>query len=279
VLLKDSSKNEVSELAFASGVNDDGSQFIDSMLAYLMVEVKNKDTNQKEMKKVSVHLHERGVWRYFDSLLPDTSHLAPKVIDHMVSLARDFPDRMAGSILAIGQKYNPPRPNIVFWRNEAFVLPQNISDEQYFKQDIRGYLIKAEDVSRSLYSACETFAESLLTRGSNTNKEERKPEKKDVSNFIEQMNVLPFYWSQLEAKFHEVLGDYARNRNPDDIHCGWLVAVRNALSGAWAIQQNSVSGGDVWTLRALIKANNVIVAKIKEMNEEIQQLKPEEVTA
>ncbi len=269
VRLKYNNTDEISEVAFASGVNDDESDFIDPMLAYAIVDVKNKDTKVLEKKKVTVRLQEKGVWRDFDSLLPDNTQLAPKVIDNMIALTRNNSERTAGNIVVFGQKYNPPRPNIIFWRNESFILPKAVIGDRYIRGDVHSYLIEADNTSKSLYSACATYARLLLSRG------ERKPEKKDISNFIEQMNVLPHYWSKLERKFHEVLRDYTLDKDPDDIHHDWLVAARDALSDSWKLHQNSIAGSDAWAIRAMVKANGIIENKIKELNNEIKQLEKE----
>ncbi len=271
VRFNDNNTNEISEVAFASGVNDDESDIIDPMLAYAIVDVKNNETKATEKRKVIVHLHEKGVWRDFDSLLPDNTQLAPKVIDNMVALTRYIMERIADSIMVLGQKYNPPRPNIVFWRKESFILPKVAIGDRYIRGDIHSYLAKAENTNKSLYSACETYAQSLLSRG------ERKPEKKDITNFIDQMNVLPCYWSMLERKFHEILRDYALDIDPDDIHRDWFVAVRNALSDSWQLHQDSIAGSDAWAIRAMVKADDIIAKEIAKLNKEIKLLK-EEVT-
>jgi CRISPR system Cascade subunit CasA len=267
VRFKNDNTERVSEIAFASGVGYEDSGVIDPMLAYAIVDVKDKETKETTKKKVTVHLGDRGAWRDFDSLLPDDTQLAPKVIQNMIALTRNSPEKMADSVMVLGQKYNPPRPNIVFWRMEKFTLPKAMASDRYIRGDIHSYLEEAKDVSKSLYSACASYAQSLLSRG------ERKPEKKDVSNFIEQIPSLPQYWSMLEAKFHEVLRDYTLDKNPDDIHHEWLVAVRNALSSAWKLHQDSIAGGDIWAIRAMAKADVVIGKKIAELHKSIQSLK------
>lgn len=267
IRFKNDNTDGVSAIAFASGVGYEDSGVIDPMLAYAIVDVKDTETKEITKKKGTVHLGDRGIWRDFDSLLPDTTQLAPKVIDNMLSLTRNSPEKMADSVIVLGQKYNPPRPNIVFWRMERFTLPKVVKDDRYIRGDIHSYLEEAKNANIALYKSCAKYAESLLSRG------DRKPEKNDVRNFIDQMPSLPHYWSTLEAKFHEVLRDYTLEKNSDDIHHDWLVAVRNALSDAWKLHQDSIAGGDAWAIRAMVKADGIIQTRIGELNKSIQSLK------
>lgn len=257
----------ISELAFASGVGWENSVIVDPMLAYAIVDVKDQETKQKIKKRMVIRFEERGLWRDFDSLLPDESQLAPKVIENTVMLSKGVSDRSPKGVLVLGQRYYPPRPNISFWRREFFIFPGAIIGDKCIRGDIRSYLDEAEDVNKSLYSACANFGESLLSRG------ERKPEPPDIKGFITQMPSLPYYWSTLESKFHDILRDYTLECNPDDIHHDWLVSVRNALQEAWSLHEQSVPGGDTWAIRALVKAERIVGIKIKELNESIKKLK------
>jgi CRISPR system Cascade subunit CasA len=270
VRFKNNNTDRITCIAFASGVGyDENSGVIDPMLAYSIVDVKDQGTKETTKKKVTVHLGARGIWRDFDSLLPDDTQLAPTVIDNMIALTRSFPEKMADSVMVLGQKYYPPRPNIAFWRMERFTLPKAMRSDRYIRGEIHSYLEEAEDGNKSLYSACANYAQALLSRG------DRKPEKNDVSNFIEQMPSLPHYWSILETKFHEILREYTLARNPDDIHHDWLVAVRDALAAAWKLHQNSVAGGDAWAIRAMVKADAIIERIKVELSRDIQSLKGE----
>ncbi len=267
IRFKTENSDEICELAFASGVGWKDSGIIDPMLAYTIIDVKDKETKQKIKRKTVIRFEERGLWRDFDSLLPDESRLAPKVIENMVMLSKGVTGRSPKGVLVLGQRYYPPRPNIAFWRKEFFVIPGAIIGDKYIRGDIRSYLDEAKDVNKSLYSACANFGESLLSRG------ERKPEQEDIKNFITQMPSLSYYWSTLESKFHEILRDYTFDCNPEDIHHDWLVSVRNALQEAWSLHEQSVSASDVWAIRALVKAGNIIKNKTIELNKSIKQLK------
>jgi CRISPR system Cascade subunit CasA len=266
IRFKSENSDEISELALASGVGWIDSGIVDPMLAYAIVDVKDKETKQSTKKKVAIRFEDRGLWRDFDSLLPDESQLAPKVIDSTVRLSKEATDRLPKGIFVLGQRYYPPRPNIAFWRKEFFVLPKAIVGDKCIREDVRLYLDEAEDANKSLYSACAAFGEALLSRG------DRKPEQNDVKNFIQQMPTLSYYWSTLESKFHEVLQDYTLECSPDDIHRDWLIAVRNALSEAWGLHEQSVFGGDAWAIRALVKSGGIIGRKINELNDSIKKL-------
>jgi len=267
ILLEKDMGSRVSRLAFASGVEVSDSELVDAMLAYIIVEKKEKGKEAKIKKKISVHLSDKGIWRDFDSLLPDNSGLAPKVVENAISLTRNIPERYPAGMMVFGQKYNPLRPNLIFWRKEYFVLPKQAKENRFIRNDIRNQLKEVNDTATVLYKACEIYSEEVIRHG------DRKVEGKDLRNFIEQISSLPYYWSILEAKFHEVLRDYSKGKDPDDIHKDWLIGLRNAISDSWNLHRKSISGSDPWEVRAFVKADGIIGKAIKELNEKISILK------
>lgn len=258
VLLNQSPSGNVSSVRFIAGEGFDKDCGIkDPMQAH------RKDDRRGLLPVI---FKEYGFWREFQSLLPDGSEPAPKVVENAVGLTRQSQDRIPKSFLVLGLKNTPPSANLDFWRMERFEYPPALAGDRCIRVDIQRILEDAEDAGKSLYSACARYGQSLLSRG------ERKVEKKDVQNYIEQMLILPHFWSTLEAKFHEVLRDYTIEKEPYDIRHDWLVAVRNALTDAWKLHQQSISGSDAWAIRALVNAEKLVAIKIKEINSDIQQL-------
>lgn len=247
------------ELTFASGVECISSDYVDPMLAYRIDEKKGK---------LPIQFRERGLWRNFDSLLPDESKLAPKVIEHAAALARSNRARYPRSIMVLGQANN--KAKIKYWRMERFALPEALAGNRFIRTDIRQVLTDAEDAQRSLWRACRSYARNLLSRG------DRSPASKDISAFVEQMPVNSWYWSTLEARFHEILEAYTLDRDPDDIRCQWLKNVQDTLRTAWQKHRASVSSGDAWAIRALVRAEGSVARKVKELSDEIRKYEPQE---
>lgn len=240
----------VEKVAFASGVAHDNADMRDPMLAY------RKDD---EKGLLPLQFKEKGLWRDFDSLLPDSSGIAPQVIDHAIYLARFNPERLPRSVMVFGQSNN--KAKVEFWRMERFILPLALIGEKSIRAEIRGQLQFAEKVQKILWEACSVFAKCLLTR------EERPLEKGDVFAFVSQMICIPLYWSEVEAKFHAVLGAYTLDRDPDQIEQDWCLAVIDALKNAWRQHQSSISLSDAWGIRALVKAERFLKGKlIKQFN-------------
>ncbi|MGD9686369.1 MAG: type I-E CRISPR-associated protein Cse1/CasA [Desulfobacter sp.] len=248
----------ISKLAFASGVGSTSSDQIDPMLEYRIDE---------KLGKLSMQFRDRGFWRDFDSLLPDESHLAPQSIEHTATLTRSNRERFPRSVLILGQANN--KAKIEYWRMERFTLPAALVSDRYIRTEIRQLLTDAEDAQKSLWSACRSYARDILSRGS------REPAGKDISAFVDQMPVSPWYWSTLESCFHSVLHDYTVEIGPDVIRYRWLIDVRNAIKSAWEQQCTAVSTGDAWAIRALVKAEKPVRRKIKELGDEITKLDPE----
>ena len=127
----------------------------------------NPSNNPDPMQSYRVHKEkgilpvqfkeERGTWRDFDSLLPDNTELAPLTVQNAVKLAGGDPDRIAGSVLVLGLKYDPPSANVSFWRMERFVLPEALAGEGQIRREIKQLLTDAEDVQESLKAACRLF--------------------------------------------------------------------------------------------------------------------------
>jgi CRISPR system Cascade subunit CasA len=245
----------VGELIFASGVACSSQNHIDPMFAYRIDDKRGK---------LPVQFRDRGLWRDFDSLLPDESHLAPQVIEHATVLTRLKHERFPRSVIVFGQSNN--KAKIEYWRMERFTLPEALIGDRFIRTEIRQLLKDAEDAQKSLWMACRSFARDLLSRGN------RKPTGKDISGFVDQMPLNAWYWSTLESNFHEILREYTLDCNSEDIRCQWLKSVRNTLKSVWRQHSASVSTGDAWAIRALVKAEGPVLRKMKELNDEIKKL-------
>ena len=242
----------ISKVAFASGVKHQAGAQIDPMVGY-RIDVKKG--------KLSLRLQERGLWRDFDSLLPDGSDLAPKVIDHAVGLSRSYPERFPRSVMVIGQSNDQAK--IEYWRMEYFRLPEAIIGRNDVRTEIRELLDIAEDAKKPLFLACRSFARNILSHG------DREPRKDDIRKVVEQMPSESLYWSRLESVFHEILQGYTLDRDPDDIRCQWLKSIRDSLKEAWEQHRSSASIGDAWVIRAIVKSEEFIFRKLKKLDEEI----------
>jgi len=258
IRLEANDSGRIGKLAFASGVGNSSPDQTDPMLGYRVDDTRGK---------LPIKFCNRGFWRDFDSLLPDESHLAPQVIEHATALTRSDRSRFPGSVMVLGQVNN--KAKIEYWRMELFALPKALSGDRFIRTEIRQLLIDAEDAQKSLWSACRSFARDLLSRG------ERPPAGKDIKGFMEQMPAIPWYWSTLEFSFHQILREYTPDRDSEDIRHQWLKSVRDTLLKAWKLHRASVSMGDAWAIRALVKAEGPVLHKLKKLNEEIQKLEPQ----
>ena len=216
---------------------------------------------------------DRGTWRDFDSLLPDNTDLAPLTIQNALRLAANKVGNTPQSVLVLGLRYEPPSANVSFWRMERFALPKALGGDRIIRAEVRQLLSDAEKAQESLYSACRSFARDLLSRA------ERKVAAKDISGFVEQMPVNSWYWSTLESRFHEVLREYTLDRDGEHIRHLWLKVVRDTLKAAWEQHRASVSMGDAWAIRALVKAEGSVWRKLMELNAEILKLEPQKEIA
>ncbi len=274
-LRSDDEGNGVAELALASGIGCEAENQFDPMLGY-RIDEKNG--------KLPVRFQERGLWRDFDSLLPDKSdksHSAPLVIDHAVALARSCPDRFPRSVIVLGQANTQAK--IEFWRMERFVLPTAIAGDKNIRSEIRGFLKLAETCGDTLVGALREIAKALITKGDRELMHDKWAAGRwrpgDVSKFIGKRTNegVPLqaakYWSTLEAKFHEILHAYALEQNPDEIEHRWLQEVRAALIRAWDEHCTALSIGDAWAIRALVKSDRRVSGKIKELDATIADFK------
>ncbi len=254
IRLQGAEGNYVSMLAFASGVENASKDSIDTMLGY-RVDDKNG--------KLPIQFRERGLWRDFDSLLPDDARLAPGVIEHATALTRLARTRFPHSVLVLGQSNN--KAKIEYWRLERFALPKALLGERSIRAEVRQLLADAEANQQALWRACKSFARDLLSRGA------RNPDGKDISRFVEQMPVNAAYWSDLESAFHDVLRQYSAESDPDAIRLAWLKTVRSTLRDAWKLHAGSVSTSDAWAIRALVRAEAHISKQIGALNHQVQQ--------
>lgn len=262
IRLEENDSGRIGKLAFASGVGNTSAEQSDPMLGYRIDDTRGK---------LPIQFRDRGLWRDFDSLLPDESRLAPQVIEHATVLTRMNRERFPRSVMVLGQANN--KAKIEYWRMERFALPDALTGNRFIRAEIRQLLKDSEDAQKSLWTSCSSFARDLLSRGN------RNPDSKDIKKFVTQMPASPWYWSTLESSFHEILREYTLERDSEDIRCQWLKSVRSTLMSAWALHSASVSTGDAWAIRALVKAEGPVLRKFKELNDEILKLEPQKETA
>jgi len=254
IRLRAETDGSVSTIAFASGVDNVSKDRSDPMLGYRI------DNN---FGRLPIQFLERGLWRDFDSLLPDDTKLAPAVIEHATALTRLAHRRFPRSVMALGQANDQAK--IEFWRLERFALPEALLNDRYIRSEIHQLLTDAEKAQNTLWRACKSFARDMLSRG------DRDPDGKDINRFAEQMPVSAAYWSALEAAFHDVLRHYTADSDPDVIRLAWLKIVRAALRDTWQQQTESISTSDAWALRALVKAEACVNKQVYVLNKEIHQ--------
>ena len=256
ILLEELPSGRVASVRFVAGLGfDNPSRQPDPMQPYKV---------DKEHGKLPVQFRtDRGTWRDFDSLLPDEIGLAPQTIQHALRLAGPNPDGFPKTVFVLGLRYTPPNANVDFWRMEQFILPLAIGSNKTIRHDIKTLLLWAEESQKALWIASRNFARDVLSRGN------RLPDKKDIQSIVQQMPIHSWYWSVLESRFHEMLQEYKLNREPDEILCQWLRSVRDAVAQSWGQHRASVSMGDAWAIRALVKAEGPIRAKLRELDEEI----------
>ena len=175
--------------------------------------------------------------------------------------------------MVIGQKFK--NASVEFWRFERFTLPIGISECKHLKTEIHELLSLSNDAGDSLEWSLRELAKSVITKGDR----ELMPDKwvagklkpGDVTKFVRGTNALPQYWTILEPHFQTVLDMYAVGCNSDDIRRDWLKLVRNALKTTWGQYSGSLSTGDAWVLRAVVKASSPTRNKLKELKKEIEK--------
>ncbi len=257
VLLERDPSGGVSEVAFSSGVKPArSSDRMDPMLVY---------RSDEKLGILPMQFKERGIWRDFDSLLPDESHnLSPKVINNAAELGSTNRERFPATVIVLGQAND--KAKIEFWRMERFALPGALARNKYVRSDIQRFLSHAENVQKSLWLAAAGFAKDILTHD-----DQRLPAKEDVRRVVAQMTCVSTYWSVLEAKFHEVLQSFSIEADPELIELEWKQAIVDALDIAWKGHQASVSTGDAWTIRALARAERKIAHARKRLITDISE--------
>ncbi|BEH10634.1 type I-E CRISPR-associated protein Cse1/CasA [Geobacter sulfurreducens] len=265
--LLQTSDGQVDRVAFIPGFGHVESELRDPMVPYMA----RRDTGIEQ-----VGFEERGVWASFDSLLPDAGSiegLEPKVINYLGILSRS---RLVGAALpltVIGQKFT--NASVEFWRMERFTLPINISENRYLKSEIHELLSLANDAGDSLEWSLRELAKSMITKGDRELLPDKwvagKLKSGDVTKFVKSTGVLPQYWTLLESHFQTVLSSYALSHSSESIRCDWLKSVHNALHTAWSHYSSSLSTGDAWAMRAVVKASKPTRVKLAELKEEIEK--------
>lgn len=257
------------KVAFIPGIGHKDSELRDPMTPYYIRT--NRGIEQTRWE-------DRGLWRSFASLVPDANSpegLEPRVMSHIASLSRAKLIGPSASFLVIGQKFK--NAAIDYWRMERFHLPIDIGSNRSVKSHIHNILTLAEETGDVLEQALRDTGKAVITKSDR----ELMPDKwiagklkpGDVTKYVMSIGILPRYWSMLEAKFQEMLQHYTLGKDPDEIELEWLVAVRDSLKDAWSQHLASVSMGDAWAIRAVVKAEAPVELKLKELGNKINEFK------
>ena len=225
----------------------------------------------KELGLLPLRLPNRGLWRNFDSLLPDAEGLAPQILDHAVRLSREDRNRFPRAVMVLGQKNDPPKATVEFWRMERFALPEALAANGQVREEIRQLLESAETAGDAIDSACFSYCRHILIRVEGDGGL-GKQQKASIREMAGGLGISTRYWSVLERSFHQTLQDYASETQPDEIRAQWLHHVRTALVDAWNAHRTSVTSGDAWAIRALVKAEGQISRQITELDKNIRAL-------
>jgi len=264
IRLEESFEGGVESLGFASGMKCKSLNVIDPMLAYRI---------DDKLGRLPIRFKERGLWRDFDCMLPDSLKLAPLVIEHAAWLSRFDPKRLPKSVMVVGQSNT--KATVDFWRMECFALPKALAKEKFIRSNIRNLLNIAESNQKILWESCKIFAVNLLSRGN------RNIDKEDIRNFIKQMPCIQLYWSALEAKFYQTLSLFFSESGFDEfedkIEHEWLINIDDALTNAWNQHKSSVSLGDIWGIRALSKAENTFYSRLSVIKKTIKEYELKEI--
>lgn len=252
----------VAKVAFASGIAYMAGALSDPMTPFRI---------DDKFGRLAIQLRDRGLWRDFDSLLPDGADLAPAVMSHASVLTHRDPARRPQAVTVIGQATDQAK--IEFWRAERFALPTAIANDGVARAQLTLLLADAENAQRALWSACQSYARDVIARGT------RVPAKQDLTAFVRQMDVTPRYWSFLEARFHELLAGYTARREFEELRAQWLSSIRDAIEQSWRTHASSVSLGDAWAIRALVRAEGAVAKGIRNLIAEIAQLNQVEIVA
>jgi CRISPR system Cascade subunit CasA len=264
VLLEENSSGDVSVMRFVAGQGfENPSGNPDPMQAYKADISYGKLPLQ--FKK------DRGAWRDFDSLLPDTAGLAPLSIQN--SLRIGGATSRPNSVMVLGLKYEPPNANLEFWRMERYILPNILNEDKFFRTSIRDLLDMAEDGYQALRSSVWKYQRHSVIHNERKREDDvRKEERILLNKMVDATGCTQLFWSTLESGFHVVLRNYSEGTDSDDIRCLWVTLVRDSLSSAWEQHSSSVAIGNVWAIRALVRAEGPVLRKISELNEEVSKL-------
>lgn len=272
VKLKRQPNMMVKDIAFAQGEILTTEKYSDPMLSYVL---------HKKHGPTASQLHERGLWRDFDSLLPDSSDLAPAVIDNASRLTRNHIARRPMTVMVLGQASDQAK--VKFWRMEQFVLPSNDNHELPLRGQIAQLLEDAQKGAHALEKSFKIVGRLSIAKSDRSLdlQEDKwvagKWKPGDVSRFMGRTvgpeegdaEVLFAYWSTLEQYFHEILCSFTTGGDPDVSRIVWLKAIREALKSAW---DQNVSQGDVWAVRAKARAYGPLAREIRSLNQNIELL-------
>jgi CRISPR system Cascade subunit CasA len=240
----------IAKVAFASGVKPEPGQWIDAMVPYRIHETAGR---------LPLKLLERGVWRDFDSLLPDPANgLAPQIVEHATRLARATAGRAPRAFAVFGLANK--KAKLERWQSAQFHWSQTLLEMQGVRAKVRFLLDKAEAGGRALRASTREFGRHVLARG------DRRPHEADVTHFVDTLAPEPLYWGLMKESFHRALMALEAGARWDEVSARWNDQVTTAARESWRALAQRSSSQTAWSMRALLLGERTL-------NKELYRLK------
>jgi CRISPR system Cascade subunit CasA len=204
-----------------------------------------------------------NIWRDFDSLMPDGSDLAPRVLETTRIVLEFVDEAIFRAVLVIGALSD--KAKVVFWRRQTFTLPPFLLSSPEARSLVSEGLRLADDFGRGLYLALSRYYRSVLRHG------EAEPRKEDVTALITSSSVLSSFWSVLEVRFPLFLEMIASRTAFDSSRAFWNESVLTAFELAWSTLSDAGEERNPWTIRALVRAEKDLNIKRRELYNAIKQ--------
>lgn len=190
---------------------------------------------------------DRAFWRDLHALTGEGGSAPPRIIEHAVALKVGRDDYAPIDLAAGG--LIPAKAKIVLWRmEERRVAPALLQAGSSAATMVDAAIKSAQEVGQSLYGALMGLGREWISLGS-----DRKPADSDVKELVSELNALPRYWSDLEARFWALVGQLGRGLPADQCMAAWQQGVRASVLDSWTTAVKFL-GDDARALAAQAKA-------------------------
>lgn len=158
----------------------------------------------------------------------------------------------------IGLGMSADKAKVLFYREESLKVPLVYLKDPKLVARLQQALGWAENISKGLYGAVSSFAETLLSFGHDL-EGGRSADKKDIGGLRDHFGADRVFWGELELYFYQLMEDLPNNE--DEALSAWQIKIEESANKALE-HAIKMAGDSVSVKKGAVKARSILARRI-----------------